>query len=161
MVSPDCIYTPRPPKGTTLDVTLGCNPLKNFPAKSCKGTPTKEKGTPQGIRGIQICEKVDETKDSPMMGKEPQAPKDTPVKDKTPWPHNRSALKEIATVANITTLTSSLWLNVEGKGTWGQKSVFKNETHFHKWGKVQEIEPNDSQVHSHFESYIHAGVPNI
>jgi hypothetical protein len=25
------------------------------------------------------------------------------------------------------------------------KSMFKNETHSHKWGKVQESEPNDSQ----------------
>jgi hypothetical protein len=28
-------------------------------------------------------------------------------------------------------------------------------------GRMQEIEPNDSQVHSHFESYIHAKIMNI
>jgi hypothetical protein len=49
---------------------------------------------------------------------------------------------------------------VECKGTWNQESVFKNETHSHKQGKMQEIEPNDFQVHFHFESCIHAKVPN-
>ncbi len=33
-----------------------------------------------------------------------------------------------------------------------QKNVFVCETNFHKWGKVQEMEPNDFQVHSHFGS---------
>jgi len=51
---------------------------------------------------------------------------------------------------DVTTLTSSLQLIVECKGTWGQKNVLDSETHFHKWGRVQEIEPNDSQMHSHF-----------
>jgi len=32
------------------------------------------------------------------------------------------------------------------------KNVFRCETHFHKWGKVQGMKPNDSQVHSHFGS---------
>jgi hypothetical protein len=60
-----------PKKGTTLDVILGCNLFKDFPAKSHKGTPTKEKGTPQGNRAIQTHERVVETKDNFMMGKEP------------------------------------------------------------------------------------------
>jgi hypothetical protein len=51
---------------------------------------------------------------------------------------------------SVVTLTSNSWLNVEYKGTWGQKKVFKNETHSHKWGRVQEIKPNDYQMHSHF-----------
>ncbi len=28
--------------------------------------------------------------------------------------------------------------------------MFGCETHFHKWGKVQKMEPNDSQMHFHF-----------
>jgi hypothetical protein len=36
-----------------------------------------------------------------------------------------------------------------------QENVFGSETHFHKWGKVQKIETNDSQVHCHFGSCIH------
>ncbi len=32
------------------------------------------------------------------------------------------------------------------------KSVFSCETHFHKWGKMQRIKPNDSQMHSRFGS---------
>jgi len=31
-----------------------------------------------------------------------------------------------------------------GFTNWGQKSVFKSETHSHKWGKVQKIKPNES-----------------
>jgi hypothetical protein len=42
-----------------------------------------------------------------------------------------------------------------------QENVFGNETQFHKWGKVQKIEPNGFQVHSHFESCIHAGILNM
>jgi hypothetical protein len=42
---------------------------------------------------------------------------------------------------HVTTLTSGSWLNVECRGTWGQESVFESETHFHKWGTMQEIEP--------------------
>jgi hypothetical protein len=53
------------------------------------------------------------------------------------------------------------WLNVECKGIWGQESVFKNETHSHKWGRMQEIEPNGSQAHSHLESCMHGRVSNI
>jgi len=30
--------------------------------------------------------------------------------------------------------------------------VFKCETHFHKWGRMQGMKPNDSQVHFHFGS---------
>jgi hypothetical protein len=54
----------------------------------------------------------------------------------------------------VVTLTLGSWLSVECKGTWGQKNVFENETHFHKWESVQEIEPNDSQVHFHFGIWI-------
>jgi hypothetical protein len=32
------------------------------------------------------------------------------------------------------------------QGTWGQESLFESEHTFHKWGKVQKIEPNDSQI---------------
>jgi hypothetical protein len=39
--------------------------------------------------------------------------------------------------------------------------VFESETHFHKWGIVQKIEPNDFQIHSHFRSYIHVRVSNV
>jgi hypothetical protein len=39
------------------------------------------------------------------------------------------------------TLTLSLQLNVESKGPWSQKNVFGCKTNFHKWGRVQEMEP--------------------
>jgi hypothetical protein len=51
-------------------------------------------------------------------------------------------------------------LSVECKGPWGQENVFGCETHFHKWGRVQKMEPNDSQVHSHFGSCTCAEVLN-
>jgi hypothetical protein len=41
------------------------------------------------------------------------------------------------------------------------KSAFRCETHFHRWGRVQGLKPNDSQVHSHFGSYTRMGVVNI
>jgi hypothetical protein len=41
------------------------------------------------------------------------------------------------------------------------KNVLVCETHSHKWGKVQEMEPNDSQMHSHFGSCICVGVLNV
>jgi hypothetical protein len=41
------------------------------------------------------------------------------------------------------------------------KRVFRYETHFHKWGKVQGMKPHDSQVHSHFGSCTRAGVANV
>jgi hypothetical protein len=62
---------------------------------------------------------------------------------------------------NVATLTFGSQLSVECKGPWGQKNVFRYEIHFHKWGKMQGMEPNDSQVHSHFGSYIRAGVVNV
>jgi len=40
-------------------------------------------------------------------------------------------------------------------------SVFKCETHLHKWGKMQGMKPNDSQVHSHFGNCTRAGVVNV
>jgi hypothetical protein len=61
----------------------------------------------------------------------------------------------------IVTLISSSQLNVKCKGTWGQKNVFENETHSRKWGRMQEIKPNDSKVHSHFGNYISATILNI
>ncbi len=39
--------------------------------------------------------------------------------------------------------------------------MFKCETHFHKWGRVQGMEPNDSQVHFHFGSYTFVGIANV
>jgi len=50
---------------------------------------------------------------------------------------------------------------MECKGTQGQENVFKSETHFHKQGRVQEIEFNDSQLHFHFGNYTRVGVLNI
>jgi hypothetical protein len=67
----------------------------------------------------------------------------------------------ITIITNVTTPTSGLQLGVECKGTWGLENVFRCETHFQKWGKVQEMEPNDSQMHFHFGSYICVGVPNV
>jgi hypothetical protein len=32
---------------------------------------------------------------------------------------------------------------------WSQENMFRCETHSHKWGSVQRMEPNDFQVHSH------------
>ncbi len=68
---------------------------------------------------------------------------------------------QVLQMGNVTTLTSSLWSNVECKGMWGQENVFENENHFHKCEIVQKNESNDSQVHSHFESCIHVWIPNI
>ncbi len=62
---------------------------------------------------------------------------------------------------DVATLTLSSRLDVECKGSRGQESVFRNETHFHKWGKVQRMEPNDSQMHSHFGSYNRARVTSV
>jgi hypothetical protein len=61
----------------------------------------------------------------------------------------------------VVTLTLGLQLNVEWKGPWGQEGVFGCETHFHKWGRVQKMQPNDSQVHSRFGSYTRARVLNV
>ncbi len=61
----------------------------------------------------------------------------------------------------VTTLTLGSWLNVECKGQWGQESVFRCETHFYKWGRVQRMEPNDFHMHSHFGNYIHVIVANV
>jgi hypothetical protein len=41
------------------------------------------------------------------------------------------------------------------------ESVFRCETHSHKWGKVQGMKPNDSQVHSHFGNCTHTKIPNV
>jgi hypothetical protein len=45
---------------------------------------------------------------------------------------------------NVATLTLGSRLNVEYKGPWGQENVFRCETHFHEWERVQGMEPNDS-----------------
>ncbi len=39
--------------------------------------------------------------------------------------------------------------------------MFRCETHFHKWGRMQGMEPNDSQMHFHFGSCICVGVVNV
>jgi hypothetical protein len=39
--------------------------------------------------------------------------------------------------------------------------VFMCEINSHKWGKMQGMERNDSQVHSHLGNCIHAGVVNV
>jgi hypothetical protein len=39
--------------------------------------------------------------------------------------------------------------------------VFRCETHFHKWGRVQGLKPNDFKMHSHFGSCTHVGVANV
>jgi hypothetical protein len=46
---------------------------------------------------------------------------------------------------SVVTLTLSSQQNVECKSTWDEDNMFGNETCFHKWGKLQENEPNDSQ----------------
>jgi len=58
---------------------------------------------------------------------------------------------------SISTLTLGLWLNMECMGPWGQKNVFRGETHSHKWGRVQGMKPNDF----HFGNYIGARVVNV
>ncbi len=69
-------------------------------------------------------------------------------------------LINLATIL-VATLTSSSQLSVECKSTWNQKTVSGNKIHSHKWGRIQNIESNDSQVHSHFERYTHVKVLNI
>jgi len=41
-------------------------------------------------------------------------------------------------------------IKCEMQGPMRPRGVFRCETHFHKWGKVQGMNPNDSQVHFHF-----------
>jgi hypothetical protein len=41
------------------------------------------------------------------------------------------------------------------------EKMFSCEAHCHKWGKMQGMKPNDSQVHSHFGSCICVGVVNV
>jgi len=60
----------------------------------------------------------------------------------------------------VATLTLGLRLSVKCK-VHEAKSAFSYETHSHKWGKVHGMKPNDSQVHSHFGSYIRARVVNV
>jgi hypothetical protein len=62
---------------------------------------------------------------------------------------------------SVVTLTLGSWLSVKCARAHEAKSVFKCDTHFHKWGKVQGMKPNDSQVHSHFGNCICAGVINV
>jgi hypothetical protein len=56
--------------------------------------------------------------------------------------------------------TLGLRLNVKCKAHEAE-NVFRCETHFYKWKKGQGMKPDDSQVHSHFESYIHAKIRNV
>jgi hypothetical protein len=57
--------------------------------------------------------------------------------------------------------TLGLRLNVKCKAH-GAENVFRCETHSYKWKKKgQGMKPNDSQVHSHFESCIHAKIGNV
>jgi hypothetical protein len=48
------------------------------------------------------------------------------------------------------TLTSSLWLSVKCKCTWGQNNVFGSETHFHKWERMVEMKLKFLQNISHY-----------
>jgi hypothetical protein len=41
----------------------------------------------------------------------------------------------------VITLTLGLQPNVECKGSWGEENVFKCETHFHKWRRMQGWSP--------------------
>jgi len=66
--------------------------------------------------------------------------------------HNWGTQKECLT---LTTLTLGSRLTHE------VKSMFRCETHSHKWGRVQGMKPNDSQMHSHFGSCTRAGVTNV
>jgi hypothetical protein len=47
------------------------------------------------------------------------------------------------------------------QGPMKPKELFRCETHFQKWGRVQGMKPNDSQVHSHFGSCICRGIMNV
>jgi hypothetical protein len=64
-------------------------------------------------------------------------------------------------IVSDATLTSFLQLNVKCKGPRGHKSVFECETHFHKWGRMQKKESNDSLMHSYFGCYTCAWVQNV
>jgi hypothetical protein len=61
---------------------------------------------------------------------------------------------------HVTILPLGLRLSVKCKGHEAN-NVFRCETHSHKWGSVQGMKPNDSQVHSHFGTCIHVGVANV
>ncbi len=52
------------------------------------------------------------------------------------------------------------WLSVKCKAH-EVESVFRCETHSHKWGRVQGMKPNDSQVHFHFGGCTRAKVVNV
>jgi len=43
----------------------------------------------------------------------------------------------------------------------GENARDKAQTHSHKWGRVQGMKPNDSQMHSHFGNCTHARVTNV
>jgi hypothetical protein len=49
----------------------------------------------------------------------------------------------------------------EVQGPMRLKSVFRCETHSHKWGRMQGMKPNDSQMHSHFGNCSHARIANV
>jgi hypothetical protein len=62
------------------------------------------------------------------------------------------SLKICHLISFVITLTLDSRLSVECKGPWSQNNVFGCETHSHKWWKMQVMEHNNSQVHSHFGS---------
>jgi hypothetical protein len=65
-----------------LDASLGCTPSKHVHVKAHKGIQNREKGTPQGNKGIQTHGKpTDANEDNVIKGKEPQAIIGTPTKD--------------------------------------------------------------------------------
>jgi hypothetical protein len=86
-----------------LDASLGCTPSKHVPIKAHKGIPNREKGTPQGNKGIQTHEKpTDANEDNAIKGKEPQAIIGTPTKDVVAQATKDSRLKEKVQEAKAT-----------------------------------------------------------
>jgi len=87
----------------SLDASLGCTPSKHVPIKAHKGIPNREKGTPQGNKGIQTHEKpTDANEDNAIKGKEPQAIIGTPTKDVVAQATKDSRLKEKVQEAKAT-----------------------------------------------------------
>ncbi len=75
-----------------MDASLGCTPYNHVPTKAHKGTPNKEKGTPQGNKGIQTHEKP--TNANAIKGKEPRTIIGTPTKDVVAQAAKDNKLKE-------------------------------------------------------------------
>jgi hypothetical protein len=85
-----------PPKpGMSLDASLRCTPSKHVLAKAHKGTLTREKGTPEGNKGIQTHEKpTNANGHNAIKGKEPRAIIGTLIKDVVAQAAKDSTLKE-------------------------------------------------------------------